>query len=913
MQARRLLKGKESALDCTSLAMSGTPVSNLKLDKPDTASKDGKEVQISASTEKKTGSQSGTKKIISFAALQMEETEADNSLYDDETVSRTSSDPDMGIQLKKFNKHEMINLPPLAKRGSADILEDRDSDTDSLPGGRGVNRRRFTMSIKYIQDKAFTPYTKQETDEIYALVGIFVLLGLSYAFLVFAFGADMMVVDGDKVFVPGSAGWAMWLLWICSLLSGQLAKKYGIPPLLVNLIVGIILKNLPGDPVDGLPDSWATFVRSTGLSLILMRSGLELDVPMVMRQGWIAARLTVCPGFVEAFVCGGISMALFGMPIALGLALGFILAAVSPAVVVSGMFNLQKKGYGVAKGIPSLIVAAASFDDVVAISGYSICISAAIHTGHDATLSYIEGPLNVIAGVIIGVMGGTICGMSRVFNSALKRTCVVIFMGLFLMHATLYLHYHGAGALGSLVTTIVASYCWQNGTLNEYIPWFQFSKPANPDWHHETEHDLATLWDYIASPLLFAVIGASIDFAVIDASMIPLGLLVVVCGMAVRVPTAILVTGGKDLTFIERCFVGCAWIPKATVQAALGSVPLDIILTSMDEDDAHYDEYVEWGQQILVTAVVAILLTAPIGLVCINVLGEKWLTYDLDNIKDEEVEQMEPEVADSQDDNGDNTGGDGNINNKRLVSDLFIDVTGLSSPGDSKRREEEASMGRLKKKLYGQADRPLMSWEKFEQRRRMTKVSARELNKRLSVHFFHRLTTHVEFLEACLMKIQENEVDITGESNASPPKDPNASPSIQARRRPSLEQLATIVHTIPGMPGDTDNPLDLEKMIHSARVLMEGIMACYKIVDDQKEKFPVESLYKMVRMDEEHIHNKINAKAKVDPLTGKVLVDKTEKDDPLEDQLLTLKRRDTDIQLSVHTFASREKRNSDTK
>lgn len=99
------------------------------------------------------------------------------------------------------------------------------------------------------------------------------------------------------------------------------------------------------------------------------RSGLELDIQTLKRAGGAAMRLTACPGIVEAIVVGGLATAIFKMPIALGLTLGFILAAVSPAVVVSGMFELQKRGYGVRKGIPSIIVAAASFDDVVAITG----------------------------------------------------------------------------------------------------------------------------------------------------------------------------------------------------------------------------------------------------------------------------------------------------------------------------------------------------------------------------------------------------------------------------------------------------------------------------------------------------------------------------------------------------------------
>ena len=103
--------------------------------------------------------------------------------------------------------------------------------------------------------------------------------------------------------------------------------------------------------------------------MLCFRSGFELDLKVLATSGAAALRLTACPGIAEALVVAGTAVWLFKMPFTLGLTLGFILAAVSPAVVVSGMFDLQNKGYGVRKGIPSIVVAAASFDDILAITG----------------------------------------------------------------------------------------------------------------------------------------------------------------------------------------------------------------------------------------------------------------------------------------------------------------------------------------------------------------------------------------------------------------------------------------------------------------------------------------------------------------------------------------------------------------
>ena len=175
------------------------------------------------------------------------------------------------------------------------------------------------------------------------------------------------------------------------------------------------------------------------------------------------------------------------------------------------MFDLQKRGFGIAKGIPSLVVAAASFDDVVAISGYSICIGIAISTGHDSTMSALEGPINIVAGIVVGIIGGVICSFTKLFNTDMKRTIVTMFMGFFFMYLATHLHFHGAGALAGLVTTITASYCWQNASLQDTWLLRCFKNLAIPepniDWHHDTEHEFAIAWDYIMSPLLFGCIG----------------------------------------------------------------------------------------------------------------------------------------------------------------------------------------------------------------------------------------------------------------------------------------------------------------------------------------------------------------------------------------------------------------------
>lgn len=110
---------------------------------------------------------------------------------------------------------------------------------------------------------------------------------------------------------------------------------------------------------------------------------------------WPALRLAFLPGLMEAIFDAGIATVVFRMPFTLALSLGFILKAVGPGLVVPAMFQLQKQGLGAAKGIPSTVVIAASFDDIVAITGFSIFINVAIATGDNAAWQIASGPLQV--------------------------------------------------------------------------------------------------------------------------------------------------------------------------------------------------------------------------------------------------------------------------------------------------------------------------------------------------------------------------------------------------------------------------------------------------------------------------------------------------------------------------------------
>eukprot|EP00929_Paragymnodinium_shiwhaense_P108170 TRINITY_DN744_c0_g1_i2.p1 TRINITY_DN744_c0_g1~~TRINITY_DN744_c0_g1_i2.p1 ORF type:complete len:527 (-),score=128.55 TRINITY_DN744_c0_g1_i2:313-1893(-) len=441
---------------------------------------------------------------------------------------------------------------------------------------------------------------------------------------------------GPGLMAPTKPGFALILCWIGGVFGGKLMAAIGQPPLLGMLITGILLRNLVPMLVEPLPESWQEAVRVFGLSIILMRSGLELDLQQLMRMGPACARLTVMPGCLEACMISVVAHFIFGMPFALSFSLGFILAAVSPAVVVGGMFDLQRRGYGVAKGIPSLVVAAASFDDVVAITGYSLCIGFAVpHGGGSILMEAMHGPINVSLGLLLGGLGGTFVAQARLWSVSWSRTAACFLVGLTYAFGCNLFHYTGGGALASLVTTCVAARNWQQQAARRAQAALEPEPSPEPlvdddpaHWAHDVEHDLAIVWANLAQPLLFCVIGCALNFRELDAGVIPSSIIVVGFGVLMRCPVAFLAVMGAGLTTRERAFVSLAWIPKATVQAALGGIPLSLVRSTLHHDDPHFKQYEEWGMAILTTAVFSILITAPIGLLVIQNLGHRWLSYD---------------------------------------------------------------------------------------------------------------------------------------------------------------------------------------------------------------------------------------------------------------------------------------------
>ena len=511
----------------------------------------------------------------------------------------------------------------------------------------------------------FVPYDPWLEAPPWELAGLAALSALAY-------GAACLtpLAHGGLLAPRAGPGWAIFCVWLFASATGRALAWLGLPPLAGQLLGGALARNSRAFRGAALTHAYKATIRAAGLGTIMTRSGLELDVDAIRRAGRVAARLTVLPGVSEALAVSLAARSVFELPFVLALALGFILAAVSPAVVVVQMFDLHERGYGVAKGIPSIVVAAASMDDVVAMLGFSVCIGLAGGAGN-VYQKALAGPAAVVAGALYGCAAGALLGATKLWDADWKLTAATLVLGLLPMFVAERLHAHGGGAIGALLVGVVGSWAWRRrrpawlaagaereallreeadlgaalGTpdgdaraaadrlreVGKKLDAIGRSDADDAHKSHLVEANIGLLWTWLAQPLLFGVIGTELNFHRMAPAVAGRALVVVGVGLLVRIPAAYVAVHFDDrLKFREKAFVALAWLPKATVQAALASVPAEVV------DDRRR------GEAILTTAVLAILATAPLGSLFIQRFGPRWLEREDDAADDAETAPIWP-------------------------------------------------------------------------------------------------------------------------------------------------------------------------------------------------------------------------------------------------------------------------------
>merc|ERR1712241_1446152 len=336
-------------------------------------------------------------------------------------------------------------------------------------------------------------------------------------------------------------------------------------------------------------------------------------------------KATFIPCFTEALAVAVLSHLILGFPWTVGLMLGFVLAAVSPAVIIPCLMSLSQRGLGVAKGIPTLVIAACSADDVVAISGFGIFLGITFNAGAPMWKLILHGPIEVLIGVGFGIFWGILAQWipnKEHRHVAFFRWLILFGGGLIALFGAHLIHYDGAGGLATIIMAFVAGIQWRREGWGD---------------HNPVTKTFQRMW-IILQPVIFALIGTEIQVDKIDLTTLGYSLLVLVLALIIRMFATYAAVMGGELNVKEKIFMAFAWLPKATVQAALGPIFLSKVLLYDDdwlafgeEGDLAEDiknEWVNMGNNILTLAVLSILITAPLGAISILALGPKLLEQD---------------------------------------------------------------------------------------------------------------------------------------------------------------------------------------------------------------------------------------------------------------------------------------------
>ena len=214
-------------------------------------------------------------------------------------------------------------------------------------------------------------------------------------------------------------------------------------------------------------------LRTLCLAVILIRAGLEMDPCALWRLSGMVLRATFIPCFVEAAAVAVLSFLLLDFPLTVGLMLGFVLAAVSPAVIIPCLMSISDRGYGVAKGIPTLVISACAADDVVAISGFGIFLGITFNENANALQLALHGPIEVALGLSFGISWGLMAQWLPDKDHPhvnFFRWMIVFAGGLIALYGAHLIHYDGAGGLAAILLSLVASIQWRREGWGEHNP-----------------------------------------------------------------------------------------------------------------------------------------------------------------------------------------------------------------------------------------------------------------------------------------------------------------------------------------------------------------------------------------------------------------------------------------------------------
>ncbi|MEQ2563193.1 cation:proton antiporter [Ventrimonas sp. CLA-AP-H27] len=388
-------------------------------------------------------------------------------------------------------------------------------------------------------------------------------------------------------------------IFLVGLAMAAICQRIRLPRIIGMLLTGIVLGPYVLDLLDPSILSISSELRQMALIIILVKAGLSLNLADLKKVGRPAVMLSCVPASFEL-----LGYVLFA-PMILGInrieaaVMGAVLAAVSPAVVVPRMVKLMETGYGTKKSIPQMILAGASCDDIFVIVLFST-FSGMAQGGSARLMDFANIPVSIVSGILLGAAAGWL--LSLFFETAYAKEHYV-------RNSMKVIIVLGVSFLLMSVETWVKPYLSVSGLLAVVGMACVLKLRSIKAVSARLSEKFGKLW-LAAEVLLFVLVGAAVDIRYTMGAGLA-AVLMIFTALLFRTAGVLICLVGTELNRKERLFCVIAYLPKATVQAAIGSVPMAMGLPC--------------GQIVLSMAVMAILITAPLGALGMDGTFEKLL------------------------------------------------------------------------------------------------------------------------------------------------------------------------------------------------------------------------------------------------------------------------------------------------
>lgn len=392
------------------------------------------------------------------------------------------------------------------------------------------------------------------------------------------------------------------LVFLAGLAAAAVCSAIKLPRIIGMLLVGIVLGPHILNVLDGSILSISSELRQMALIIILIKAGLSLNLSDLRQVGRPAVLLSCLPATCE--LAGYILLApyLLGVNRIEAAVMGAVLAAVSPAVVVPRMVFLMENRWGTDKSIPQMLLAGASCDDIYVIVLFTTFTGIA-QGGNARAADFLNIPVSIVLGIAVGAAAGY--ALSRFFEAAFARNHmvrgsvkIIIVLSVSFLLVALETVLKGKIALSGLLA-VTSMAC-------------MLARKTTGEVRARLSEKFGKLW-IAAELILFVLVGAAVDIRYVSETGLA-AVLMVFAALIFRAAGVVLCLAGTKLSRRERLFCVIAYLPKATVQAAIGSVPLALGLPC--------------GKIVLSVAVLAILITAPLGALGMDAAYRKLLKYE---------------------------------------------------------------------------------------------------------------------------------------------------------------------------------------------------------------------------------------------------------------------------------------------